>query len=118
MTHSTLRSLACVTTIFCLAGAAIGCGSDDNHGPVIGAPTTPVVISEGGSGNPSGGAFNTAGASSAAAGTTSNGGFGQGGTVSVGVGGSGGDPFGTGGLGQTDPFGVGGTSSSAGTVGF
>ncbi len=119
MTQSHSRCLACLSTIFCLATATFGCSSDDNHGPVIGAPTTPVVISEGGSGNPSGGSPGFGGTEATSAGS---GGLVQGGAPNFGVGGTGGtDPFGTGGsLGPSDPFGVGGTTSSStsGTAGF
>src|SRR5450432_3753625 len=80
--------------------ATIACSSDDGHGPTIGAPTTPVVISEGGSAQ--GGSNNPNGGSGA---VTGGGATGVAGTVTTGTGGS--DPFGTGGSsGGGDPFGT------------
>jgi hypothetical protein len=103
----------------------LACGDDQNHGPTIGAPTTPVVITEGGgstgvggTGGPSGGTTASGGGAPGAAGTLT----GIGGTDPFGVGGSsigGGAPFGSGG--GSDPFTgtTGGSPGSfSGTTGF
>jgi hypothetical protein len=108
------------------------CSSDQGHGPTVGAPSGPVVISEGGSGPSGGGASSAAsgGVSSGISGDTSigmsgtfNGAAGNsafGGSDPFGVGGGGGgDAFGVGGRTGADPFGVGGSSPSfSGTAAF
>jgi hypothetical protein len=105
--------------------------SSDGHGPVIGAPNTPIVISEGG-GSPSAGTGNPNGGG---AGMATGGGTGVAGTNATGTGGGGGtptfDPFGVGGdnpfgtgspgfgaVGGSDPFGTSGTSNTSGTASF
>ena len=96
--------LAAVTVSGCL----FGCGSDDNHGPTIGAPQgpTPVVV-EGGGAESIGGNGNLGGEASLAGGVNQGGALSNGGDT-FGTGGTGTDPFGTGGTG-TAPFGTGGT---------
>ncbi len=113
MTHHPFRSVAFLGALACLAAANFGCSGDDDHGPVIGAPTTPVVISEGGSA-PAGGAPTFGGTTSFNTGGV--GGFGVAGTTGFGVGGT---------IGTTDPFTGAGTlgvaagpGSGAGTFGF
>jgi hypothetical protein len=122
---------------FCLAGfpaalslpiILLACSSD-GHGPVVGAPNTPIVISEGG-GSPSGGTGNP---NSGGTGTATGGDTGVAGTGVTG--GSGGtpafDPFGVGGnspfgtgspgfgaVGGSDPFGISGTLNTSGTSSF
>ena len=115
-----------VAAILCWSALAVACGSDDNHGPTIGAPTTTVPINEGGSSTSIGGGFASGGTSAGGAmnvgGSTSTGGaFGASGATGVaGTFSSGGaDPFGTGGASTSDPFGSSGTASStAGTAAF
>jgi hypothetical protein len=113
-----------------LAAFALGCSSDDNHGPTIGAPTGPVVIVEGGSGPTGSGGSGTGanGGATAAGGSDVNAGaglpgsagsdfLGAGGTDLSGTAGALGQ-FGTGGA-STTPFGVAGTSASlAGSAPF
>jgi hypothetical protein len=116
-----VRFSAGLLSLACVCSAAAGCSGDDNHGPTIGSPTTPVVISEGG-GGPSG----AAGPSGGSGTTTTTGGVpGVAGTVGVGgtsdpLGTGGTDPFATAGTtGAGDPFGVGGSPSSfSGTSSF
>jgi hypothetical protein len=115
-----------VAALLCWSALAVACGSDDNHGPTIGAPTTTVPINEGGGSPGVGGTFSAGGTSAGGAtnisGSTSTGGaFGASGATGVaGTFSSGGaDPFGTGGAGTSDPFGSSGTTSSAaGTAPF
>lgn len=85
----------------------VGCSSDDGHGPVIGAPTTPIVISEGGAATSGGSGNPNGGAGIATAGDTSIGGTGATG-LGAGTGGVD-DPFGT-----NDPFAMGGTGGTTG----
>jgi hypothetical protein len=126
MTRFQSLRIACLALFSCLPVGFLGCSSDDGHGPTIGAPTTPVVISEGGSA-PSGGSGNPNGASAGmvsgggAAGTINTGT--SGGTNPIGTGGSSGgsDPFGTGtNTGGSDPFGTSdpfaGSTSISGTA--
>jgi hypothetical protein len=111
-----LRSQCCSSLTLAavaLASFVLGCSSDDNHGPTIGAPSGPVIIENGGGSSPIG----TAGA----AGNPASGSPG----VGSGIGGafdSGGGPTGLGGsdlLGGagTDPFGMAG-GLSAGSAQF
>ena len=80
-----------------LAQSALGCSSDDNHGPTIGAPSGPVVIVEGGGSGPTG--------SSGAPGSGTTGGdTGVGGLLNPG----GGSPGAAGTALGTNPFGTAG----------
>ena len=119
MSRSDSFRLVYLVALGLLPDALLACSSDD-HGPTIGGPTTPVVISEGGTGvgghgNPGGGSAGTsAGGDVGSAGTAVLGGagtpFASAGTSAFGTGGS--AAFGTAGSGGSDPFGVGGNASS------
>jgi len=105
MFRSDSSRFVCLLALGVLTETLFACSSDDQHGPTIGGPTTPVVISEGGTGV--GGQGNPGGGS---AGTSAGGDVGSAGTAVVG---SAGGPLGSAGTGA---FGTGGSAAS-GTAG-
>lgn len=119
MNHFESHRLTFVTLIaVVLVQGALGCSSDDNHGPTIGAPSGPVVIVEGGGSGPTG--SSGAPGSGATAGDTGVGGLLNPGGGSPGAAGTGlgTDPFGTAGAlgastGQAGGLPVGGAGTPA-----
>jgi len=132
MRHISTPRLLGSACLVLLAQAALACSSDTAHGPVIGAPTGPIVISEGGGTSRAGSAGQDSGNSGSAGsdpfgaagkGAAGSDPFGAGGGDPFGVGGNGAagrDPFGVGGNGAagSDPFGVGGSLGSSGSSPF
>ena len=119
MRHFSSQSSLRLALLAALGYSALACSSDSNHGPPVGAPTVPVVITEGGG---AGGSANTGQTGANDGGSTNTAGslnaFG-------GVGGAGfpdpsagsGFPGVAGGIGEP-PFGVSGSTSTFGGNSF